>query len=126
RMSYRSMGEELHDMYGPQMVVLGFAFNRGSFQAIGARGGGLQNFTVPAAPAGSFDALLGAAGIPLFALDLRNAPPSLRETRLTRQIGSMFANEAESSYSMRVSAPAIFDAILFVENTTAARPNVRR
>jgi erythromycin esterase-like protein len=54
RMMLRSMGEELHDMFGAQMVVLGFAFNRGSFQAIGARGGGLQNFTVgPAPPARS-------------------------------------------------------------------------
>ena len=113
-------------MYGSQMVVLGFAFNRGSFQAIGARGGGLQNFTVTSAPSGSLDALLGAAGIPLFALDLRKAPPWLREERLTRQIGATFANETESNYLMRVSAPAIFDAILFVENTTAARPNVRR
>jgi hypothetical protein len=70
--------------------------------------------------------LLGAAGSPLFALDLRNAPPSLREMRSTRQIGSMFANQMESNYLARLSAPAIFDAILFVENTTAARPNPRR
>ena len=125
-MSYRSMGQELHDMYGAQMVVLGFAFNRGSFQAIGARGGGLQNFTVAPAPAGSFDALLSTAGIPLFALDMRNAPPSLRETRQTRQIGAVFSNETEANFLARVSAPSIFDAILFVENTTAARPVVRR
>ena len=89
-------------------------------------GGGLQNFTVAAAPSGSFDASLGAAGIPLFALDLRNAPPSLREPRLTRSIGAVFANEMESNYLMRASVPTIFDAILFVENTTAARPVVRR
>ena len=126
RMSYRSMGEELHDMYGAQMVVLGFSFNRGSFQAIGARGGGLQNFTVASAPSGSFDALLGAPGIPLFALDLRNAPPALRETRATRQIGAVFASENETNYSSRISVPAVFDAILFVENTSAARPNARR
>jgi erythromycin esterase-like protein len=122
----RSMGAELHDIYGAQMVVLGFAFNRGSFQAIGARGGGLQNFTVGPAPGGSFDALLGGAGIPLFALDLRNAPAWLREERLSRQIGAVFATETASSYVTRLSAPAIFDGILFVENTTAARPNVRR
>ena len=120
------MGQELHDMYGAQMVVLGFAFNRGSFQAIGARGGGLQNFTVAPAPAGSFDALLATAGIPLLALDMRNAPPPLRETRQTRQIGAVFSNETETNYLARVSAPSIFDAILFVENTTAARPVVRR
>src|SRR6185503_7547353 len=123
--NYRAMGQELSDMYGSQMVVLGFAFNRGSFQAMGARGGGLQNFTVAPAPSGSFDALLGSAGIPVFALDLRNAPPSLREERLTRRIGAMFANEMESNYTMRTSLPSVFDAILFVENTTAARP-VRR
>jgi erythromycin esterase-like protein len=125
RMFFRSMGEELHDMYGNQMVVIGFGFNRGSFQAMGARGGGLQNFTVGPAPSGSFDALLAAAGIPLFALDLRKAPAALRETRLSRQIGAVFSNDTEASYMSRVSVPALFDAILFVENTTAARP-VRR
>lgn len=124
--SYRSMGQELHEMYEAQMVVLGFSFNRGSFQAMGASGGGLQNFTVAPAPAGSFDALLGAAGIPLFALDLRKAPLSFREPRVSRQIGSMFSNEAESNFYLKSSVPAMFDAILFVENTTAARPNVRR
>jgi hypothetical protein len=38
----------------------------------------------------------------------------------------MFSNELASGYARRVSAPAMYDAILFVENTTAARPNVRR
>jgi erythromycin esterase-like protein len=126
RATYRSMGEELHDMYGFQMVVFGFAFNRGSFQAVDARARRLQNFTVAAAPSGSFDALLGAAGIPIFALNLRQAPAWLREERLTRRIGSMFATDLETNYAMKVSVPTIFDAILFVENTTAARPNVRR
>ena len=88
--------------------------------------GGCKTSPLAPAPSGSFDALLAAAEIPLFALDMRNAPPFLREPRLTRQIGSMFANEIESNYAVRASAPAIFDAILFVENTTAARPNVRR
>jgi erythromycin esterase-like protein len=125
RMVYRSMGEELHDMYGDQMVVIGFGFNRGSFQAVGMRGGGLQNFTVQPAPAGSFDALLATAGIPLFALDLRKAPRALREPRLSRQIGSGYAYELDANYMVRASVPSLFDIILFVENTTAARP-VRR
>ena len=66
------------------------------------------------------------AGIPLFALDLRNAPPWLREERPTRQIGAVFATESESNFIARLSMPAIFDGILFVENTSAARPNGRR
>jgi erythromycin esterase len=115
-------------MYGTQMVVIGFAFNRGGFQAVSMNEEprGLRNFTVEAAPVGSFDALLGAAGIPVFALDLRNAPAPLREIRQSRQVGSVFSNENAANYLLRFVAPDVFDAILFVENTTAARPTARR
>ena len=68
------MGPALREMYGNQMVVFGFSFNQGSFQAVSQTGRGLKNFTVPEAPAGSLDATLAASGIPLFALDLRSAP----------------------------------------------------
>lgn len=54
-------------MLGAQMVVFGFAFNQGSFQAI-EQGKGLRDFTVPPAPAGNLDATFAAAGIPFFAL----------------------------------------------------------
>jgi erythromycin esterase len=111
-------------MYGSQMVVFGFGFNRGSFQAVSANGGGLQNFTVQPAP-GSFDAIMGAAGLPLFALDLRKAPAALRAPLQSRQIGAVFANEKDENYRTRVPVPSLFDILLFVENTTAARP-VRR
>jgi erythromycin esterase-like protein len=122
----RSMGEHLRTMYGSQMVVFGFGFNRGGFQAINMGGGGLQNFTVGPAPDGSFDAVLGAAGIPVFALDLRNAPAALREVRQSRQVGSGFVPASEANYLLRFAPPDVYDAILFVENTTAARPNPRR
>jgi len=55
-------GSELRHMYGNQMVGVGFAFEQGSFQAIEQRSG-LCNFTVNAAPVGSFDATL-ADGFP--------------------------------------------------------------
>jgi erythromycin esterase len=109
------------------MVVFGFAFNRGSFQAIGGRGGGLQEFTVGPAPSGSFDAMLGSAGLPVFALDLRNAPVWFMRPRASRQIGSMFSYDTEAQYRATGAPASYFDAVLFVENTTRARPNsVRR
>jgi erythromycin esterase-like protein len=60
---YEPMGTMLRRMYGDSMVVFGFAFNQGSFQAVEA-GKALRNFTVPSAPAGSLDEVFSAAGIP--------------------------------------------------------------
>jgi erythromycin esterase len=68
---YEPMGASLRTMFGDQMVVFGFAFNQGSFQARD-QGKELRDFTVPPAPAGSLDATFAATGIPLFALDLRH------------------------------------------------------
>ncbi|MEQ1913381.1 MAG: erythromycin esterase family protein, partial [Vicinamibacterales bacterium] len=74
-----TMGAVLRRMMSKEMVVFGFAFNQGSFQAIPQGGGALKNFTVPPAPAGSLDATLAASQIPLFALDLRQAPEWFKE-----------------------------------------------
>src|SRR5262249_5688561 len=73
-LSYESMGSALRRMYGSEMIVFGFAFNQGSFQAIAQGGGVLKNFTVPPAKAETLDGTLASARIPLFALDLRGAP----------------------------------------------------
>jgi erythromycin esterase-like protein len=72
--SPHSMGGDLRRMYGNQMVVFGFSFNQGGFQAVSQGGKGLHDFNVPPAPAGTLDATLAASGIPLLALDLRAAP----------------------------------------------------
>ena len=120
--AFRSMGQELRKSFGDKMVVFGFGFNRGSFQAI-KPGAGLQVHKVGPAPEGSLDAWMAEAGPGLFALDLRNAPEALRKPLAMRSIGSMYAEEQASGYFGRYVAPAMFDALLFVENTTAARAN---
>ena len=123
-----AMGAELRRTYGNQMVVFGFAFNQGSFQAID-QGIGLRNFTVAAAPAGSFDATLAASGIPIFALDLKRVPADssvaawMKGPHETRSIGAVYSEEAAANYFHDISPQATFDAILFVERTTAALPN---
>lgn len=125
---YESMGAVLRQMYGRQMVVVGFAFNQGSFQAI-EQGKGLRDFTVPPAPAGSLDATFAATGLPLFALDLRCLPASgpvaewLNRPQLSRSIGAVYSEDAAARYLTQLNAPANFDLMLFVEKTTAARKN---
>ena len=69
------MGYHLRKHYGSDMVVFGFAFNQGSFQAIESPGGSgrLRPFQVKPAPEGSLDAMLASSGLTLAAIDLRTA-----------------------------------------------------
>ena len=124
--SYETMGNALRQMYAQQMVVIGFSFNQGSFQAIPQGGGALRNFTVPPAPPGSLDATLAASGIPLFALDLRKAPQWFREAHGSRQIGAIYPEGAPFAFLGDIVAAEAYDAVLFVESTTVARKNPGR
>ena len=125
---YDPMGGFSRQMYGADMVVFGFAFNQGSFQAIDLNGGRLREFTVPPSPADSLDGVFAAAGIPLIAVDLRCVPDEgpgswLRSRQLTRAIGAAYDETRAELFFSELSAPAAFDAMLFVENTTrASRP----
>ena len=122
-----SMGTVLRKTYGEKMVVCGFSFDQGSFQAL-QRGKGLRQFTVGPAIPGSLDAALAAAGIPLFAVDLRAAPSSgavaewLNTPQPMRSIGAIYSDSAPEAYFGLVS-PHSFDVILFVKHTTAAHEN---
>ncbi|HYV13146.1 MAG TPA: erythromycin esterase family protein [Pyrinomonadaceae bacterium] len=125
---YKTMGSALREMFGEQMVVFGFAFYQGSFQAI-ERGKGLRDFTVSPAPAGSLDATLAATGIPLLAIDLRKIPKASpvgtwwSEPHKSRNIGAMYATDMDNQFLIDMKAPESFDVLLFVEKTTAARKN---
>jgi erythromycin esterase len=126
--SYKPMGAFLREMYGSQMVVLGFAFNRGSFQAIGRANGrstSLQQHTVGPADADSFDATLAGAHIPVFALDLRHPTPGsvaswLDSVQRTRWVGAVFDPGTPEMYMTSFTPRRTFDAVLFVDSTTAA------
>ena len=124
--SYQTMGSSLRQMYGREMMVFGFAFNQGSFQAIPLGGGALKNFTVPPAPAGSLDATLAAAGIPLLALDLRQAPDWFRAARGSRQIGAAYPDGEDYAFLGNIVPAEAYDAVLFVDRTTVARKNPGR
>jgi erythromycin esterase len=121
------MGMSLRRTYGKEMVVCGFSFDRGSFQAI-QLGKGRRSFTVGPAIPGSLDSALGAIGIPVFAIDLRRAPSAgaaadwLNTPQLLRSIGSVYSETAPDAFYSFVN-PHAFDVIFFVNQTTAARKN---
>jgi erythromycin esterase-like protein len=124
--SNETMGGALRRMYGSEMVVFGFSFNQGSFQAIPQGGGALKNFSVPPAPPGSLDATLAASRLPLFALDLRAAPEWFHQARRSRQIGAVYPDGEPYAFIGDIVAPEAYDAVLFVETTTVARKNPGR
>lgn len=119
--NHETMGTNLRARYGAQMVVVGFAFNQGSFRAVEVGVGKIRDFTVPPAPADSLDGTLAAARLPLFALDLRKAPPWFLQERKSRQIGAGFSEGNADAYLMAIRPAAAFDALIFIDTTTASR-----
>jgi len=123
------MGGYLHKRLGNQLVTFGFSFNEGSFRAI-ETGKSVRDFKVGPAPEGSLDHALASAGIPLFALDLRQLPrqgPVARwfaEPRDSRSIGANYGGGQPAEWSWATLRwPETFDVILFVNNTTASHGN---
>ncbi len=124
------MGMALRRLFGRQMVVFGFAFNQGSFQAIEmpfAEKGGLRTFHVEPAPAGSLDAMLAAAGLRIAAIDLRRLPKEglvadwFSQPRASKSIGAGYGESFAAFFFSRQIVALTYDALLFVEKTTAAR-----
>jgi erythromycin esterase len=124
-----NMGSHLHTMFGNEMVVFGFAFNQGSFQALDETDK-RRDHTVPPAPEGYIDAALAATGLPLLALDLANIPPDgalakwLAAKPSQRSIGAVFYGD-HTNYSEVANPRDKYDILLFVERTTASRSNPR-
>jgi erythromycin esterase-like protein len=130
---FETMGAVLRQTYGADMVVFGFVFYQGAFQAMG-RPIGLSTFTVAPAPAGSLDATLAAARIPAFALDWRQAPragrgalvnPWINEEQKTRWVGATYSESAPDNFWFDLRPREAFDVTLFIDMTTAARSNPR-
>jgi erythromycin esterase len=123
-----AMGGHLTKALGADLVVFGFAFNQGSFQAFKIPSGGLTRFTVPPMSPGSLDASLARAG-KLFAIDLRTAPRHgpvddwLMSRLVHREIGAVFSYEAAEGFNRDFVPGREFDALFFVEETSSARPN---
>lgn len=125
-----SMGELLRKEHGAGYVAVGLLFGRGKFRALGAPRSAPPRSPqeVELGPASEADLTtpFARAKHPLALLDLRRAPAGVvREwfaaPHPVRDIGVRFIDEARAS---ALHAPARrYDALLFVAETTASRPN---
>jgi erythromycin esterase len=127
--SSTSMGSYLFKSLGQQMVVFGFAFNQGSFQAVEyppETFRGRHPFTVGPTSPGGLDATLSAAGKPLAALDLRTLPADgpvhawFQHSHLVRMIGAVYTPPTPEQFIVAQVITQRYDALLFVDNTSAA------
>jgi erythromycin esterase-like protein len=124
------MGASLRKIFGKQMVVFGFAFNQGSFQArempVQSRGE-LRIFNVDPAPEGSLDSMLASAGLKIAVIDLRALPKEgavanwFSQPRATKSIGAGYSEQFPANFLINQVTQNKYDALLFVEKTTAAR-----
>ncbi len=120
------MGAELERKFGDDHVVFGFSFDQGSFQAMNK---GLREHTVGHAMSGSVDRVFSAAGIPMFIVDLAQAPQSgrvaawLRASHPMRSIGAVFSTATEQEHYRATVLLDHYDAVVFLAETTRARPN---
>lgn len=128
-------GTHLQEMYGDQFRAFGFSFDRGQFQARNGGGDGtLRAFRVGPAPPGSIPGQFAATGVPIAALDLRALPDTglvagwFGSLQARRFVGSGFNENNPDSFWQLRPVPDVFDALLFVGETTAARstPTGRR
>jgi len=125
-----TMGEHLRATFGGQMVVFGFAFNQGGFQAVEMPFGyarGLHSFVAGPAEEGSYDAMLATTGLRLAAIDLRKAAGQsevgnwMKTPRATRSFGAGYSEQSAAGFFSKEVMPKLYDALFFIETTSSAR-----
>jgi len=122
------MGARLRERFGRRMYVVGFAFRRGAVRAVGVEAGdskGLNAYTAPASPEGSGDAVLSAAGMPRFFLDMARLPGNgalsrwLAEIHLFHDLGAYWVlDDADASLQPEALGKS-YDGLVFVEEVHA-------
>lgn len=119
------MGDFLKKEFGNAMVVFGVAFNQGGFRAFGSGKDyyEFQDFDVHPALEGTLEATLAAAHLPIALVPFHRLPAEgpakewLNSELRTRQVSSY--SEADDA---RVRAASAYDAMLFLDRTSAAHP----
>ena len=126
-----AMGSYLRKAFGDGYYAIGFTFDRGSFQAQAAGPGPprVREFTLGAAPERTVDWYLARTGIARYLLDLRGmqkddtVSPWLHATHRMHWIGAIFSEDwGESQWTQPFVLSRDFDGLLFIDETTPARP----
>jgi len=122
------MGGWLRRRFGSAYYVVGTAFRRGEVYSYGVEGNqnkGAAAWPVVPAPEGSGDAVLSAAGMPLFFLDIRSVPPEgplgvwLAATHRFNHVGGVVMIGRENM--IEGSPRSLYDGLVFVEESHAAK-----
>jgi len=114
---WQPMGVPLSEVYGEEMIVIGFGFHQGSYTAVGKNGLGIYSTSM--SEPGSVEWVLHSLDIPRLFLDLRKIKTSLfssvfnRELKF-RSIGAMAKDDA--FYKTIITNE--FDALLYFDKTT--------
>jgi erythromycin esterase-like protein len=118
-----SMGSFLDKWYGKGQVVIGFAAGEGRYTAM-VKGKGLRSDNHLAPPVkNSYEEYFRASGLPIFVLDLRSSregdPGSgwLTRAHPFRSIGALAMDQQFMSADIR----GLYDAIIYLDRTTASR-----
>jgi erythromycin esterase len=137
-----AMGNNLRTWFGDDMIVFGFAFNRGTFNASEYPVGynqyllfpsemGVHPFTVGPYRSEinvSMDAMLAESGLKYAVVNLHALPKDgpvkkwFCEGQLTHIMGSAYMNR-DSTRLLKIKFTEAYDGIFFIENTTASHLN---
>jgi len=113
------MGSSLAGKYGREMLVFGFAFHGGRYNAVAKEGGLKANDATPSAP-GSLEWACHSTGIPRFVVDLRKAAADstasawLAGPLPMRSIGAM----AVEGGFYPTPVTKYYDALVYFDQTT--------
>jgi erythromycin esterase len=120
--NFQTMGNYLRKQYGNQMVVFGFLFYQGSFNACGTPT--FQTFHVGAPPINSYESFFHEADLPHFFLDLRSvkagaaASDWLLVPHPFRQIGSCYHPNVMQSGFLTAALARVFDVVIYFQDTS--------
>lgn len=124
------LGIHLRQMLEDDFIAVGFVFNQGKFQALDYTNGReeyrvTKDFSIEPYP-GSFGHAMASTGMPLFFVDLRDLPGEgvvhnwFAAEQTFKWINSIYECEKDIKYLLKLQS--IFDAVVFIETTTRARP----
>jgi erythromycin esterase len=126
------MGEYLRQTFGEGIRVLGFTFDRGDVRAVRMKQGKIDGpptaMKVPTAKAGSVEDVLLTVGLPRFVLDLRGVAPAgklgtwLNAPQVMRLVEAVYDPDNAAAAYTTVVLPKAFDALIYIEDTTASVP----
>jgi erythromycin esterase len=126
----KTMGAYLREQYGDEMVIFGFTFYSGSFNAIKMSGpgqfGGLTEYQIALPPEDSYEYYFRSAELPRLFLDLRGIQPGspatdwLLEHHPFRSIGAVYNESSPSEFFQRVALPQVFDVVIYFQDTTSS------